>query len=120
MEIPVLPQSDFHVECGERLRKLIDLLGIRQVEAARLMGISKHVLRNWLAGENPVQAYPLYRLCRSKGVDFNYVFLGDWNRLPFELARKLEDEVRSTLEGSLAAADPAADAEHEGATRTRG
>ena len=50
MEIPVLPIGDFQTDCGERLRKLIDMLGISQVEAGRLMGVSKHVIRNWLAG----------------------------------------------------------------------
>ncbi len=40
------------------------MLGLKQVEAAALMGISKHVLRNWLAGDNVPQPYPIYRLCR--------------------------------------------------------
>jgi transcriptional regulator with XRE-family HTH domain len=97
MEIPVLPIGDFQTDCGERLRKLIDMLGISQVEAGRLMGVSKHVIRNWLAGENPVQPYALYRLCRARGVDFNFVYLGDWNRLPHELARKIEEEVQASL-----------------------
>lgn len=99
METPVLAQSDFQVQTGNRLRRLIDRLGMSQVEAARIMGVSKHVLRNWLAGENPIGTYGLYKLCRIKGIDFNYVFLGDWHRLPFELAQELEAELAARLAG---------------------
>lgn len=108
MDTPVLPQSDYQAEAGLRLRRLIEMLDITQVEAAHIMGISKHVLRNWLAGDNPIQPYPLYRLCRVKAVDFNYVALGDWSCLPVRLARKLEAEMLSKLEAGLGA-------EHQGA-----
>jgi len=103
MEVPVLTQSDFQQASAHRLRRLIDLLGITQVEAARIMGITKHVLRNWLAAENPIQPYPLYRLCRAKGLDFNYVMLGDWSNLPHHLARELEREALSNLAAPAAA-----------------
>ncbi len=100
MDTPVLAQSDYQIDAGRRLRLLINALGLSQVEAARLMGVSKHVLRNWLAGDHPVQAYPLYRLCRAKAVDFNYVFLGDWTRLPYALAKGMEDEMQAKLAAS--------------------
>jgi transcriptional regulator with XRE-family HTH domain len=103
MDTPVLPQSEYQAEAGRRLRRLIELLEMSQVEAAHIMGISKHVLRNWLAGDNPIQPYPLYRLCRVKSVDFNYVALGDWSSLPARLAKVLEAEMLSTLEAGLAA-----------------
>lgn len=102
MDIPVLPQSEHQREAGRRLRKLLELLQLRQVEAARIMGVSKHVLRNWLAGDNPVQPYALYRLCRVKQVDCNYVYLGDWSALPRPLGKQLEDELLLELEGGKA------------------
>lgn len=108
MDTPVLPQSDYQREAGLRLRRLIELLEISQVEAAHIMGISKHVLRNWLAGDNPIQPYPLYRLCRVKSVDFNYVALGDWSCLPARLAKVLEDELLSILAAGSASALPEA------------
>ncbi len=97
METPILAQSDYQAAAGQRLKNLIGKLGMTQTEAARLMGISKHVLRNWIAGENPVQPYGLYRLCRAKGVDFNYVGLGDWSRLPYSLAKAMEEDMQATL-----------------------
>jgi transcriptional regulator with XRE-family HTH domain len=108
MSAPILPQSEYHRDAGLRLRRLIAALGITQVEAARLMGVSKHVLRNWLAGDNPIQPYALYRLCQARRVDFNFVHLGDWSRLPADVAQVVEDEVLSTLEVCEAAASPEA------------
>jgi transcriptional regulator with XRE-family HTH domain len=102
MDIPVLPPSEHQRDAGLRLRKLLQLLQLKQVEAARIMGVSKHVLRNWLAGDNPVQPYALYRLCRVKQVDCNYVYLGDWSALPLALAKQLEDELLSELEAKQA------------------
>jgi transcriptional regulator with XRE-family HTH domain len=98
--VPVLAQTDFQVAAGARLRKLIDLLGLSYVEAASLMGVSKHVLRNWMAGDNPPGVYAVYRLARAKGVDFNYVFLGDWSALPSRLAKELDAEMTATLAAS--------------------
>jgi len=71
------------------------------------MGVSKNVLRNWLAGDNPVQPYPLYRFCRAKGVDFNFVFLGDWTRLPYGLAKAAEQQALASLAGFLGPVRPA-------------
>jgi transcriptional regulator with XRE-family HTH domain len=102
MDIPVLDQSDFQRDCGRRLRKLLELLQLRQVEAARIMGVSKHVLRNWLAGDNPVQPYALYRLARFKQVDCNFVYLGDSSALPAKLVKQMEVELLSRLEGAKA------------------
>lgn len=113
MDIPLLPSSEFQKEAGLRLRRLIGMLGIKHKEAAQIMGVSTTVLSNWLAGEHPVQVYPLYRLCRVKGVDFNYVFLGGWDGLPHRLAKELEAEALSALQttqaGELEPANQAAD-----------
>lgn len=94
---PILPQRAFQVDAGQRLRRLLELLNMKQTEAAELMGVTKHVLRNWLAGDNPVQPYPLYRLCKLKGLDFNFVYLGDWSHLPHHLSKALEDEAIARL-----------------------
>lgn len=104
--VSVLAQSDYQTAVGTRLRRLIDLLGISYVEAASLMGVSKNVLRNWMAGDNPPAPYAVYRLTRAKGVDFNYVFLGDWSALPARLARALDEEMKSTLGASAEQAPP--------------
>lgn len=103
MEVAVLPESAYRKEAGRRLRRLIDMLDIQYVEAARIMGITKHVLRNWMAGDSPIQPYALYRLSSVKQVDFNYVHLGDWSRLPKPLRDELEAETLAKLEEAAAA-----------------
>lgn len=104
MDTPILAQADFQADAGFRLRRLIDMLGITQVEAARLMGVSKHVLRNWLAGAHPIGTYALYRLCRAKSLDFNFVYLGDWTHLPYHMAKEFEQEMTAKLAASSARA----------------
>ncbi len=97
METAILSQSDHRVAVGARLRKVIDLLGMPYTEAAELMGVSKQVLRNWMAGEHYPSPYSIYRLCRTRGIDFDYVFLGNWDGLPHHLARALDAELEVQL-----------------------
>jgi len=104
--VSVLSQTDYQRAAGARLRRLIDLMDLTYVDAAALMGVSKNVLRNWMVGDNPPQPYPIYRLCRAKGIDFNYVFLGDWSALPARLARELDEEMKATLGASGEQAPP--------------
>jgi transcriptional regulator with XRE-family HTH domain len=89
----ILSLSDHQRAAGQRLRRLIQLLELDFVEAAKIMGVTKHVLNHWMKGNHPIQPYPLYKLCRSRGVNFDYVFLGDWSGLPYRLARELEAEL---------------------------
>lgn len=93
VQTAILTQSDHQRAAGDRLRRLIKLLGMSYVEAAETMNVSKHVLNHWMSGNHPIQPYPLYRLCRSKGVNFDYVFLGDWSSLPHRMGREIEAEL---------------------------
>lgn len=95
VQTAILTQADHQRASGERLRRLIKLLGISYVEAAELMNVSKHVLNHWMQGNHPIQPYSLYRLCRAKGANFDYVFLGDWSALPHRMGRELEAELLS-------------------------
>jgi transcriptional regulator with XRE-family HTH domain len=99
MDIAILGRNDHQRVVGERLRRLIDELGLTYVEASEVMGITKHVLRNWMAGDSYPNPYALYRLCRSRNVDFNFVFLGDWSSLPARIGKRFEDELSQALDG---------------------
>jgi transcriptional regulator with XRE-family HTH domain len=81
-------ESDFNAEAGRRLRAHIDALGIRQVDAAADMRVTKSHLGNWLRGA-PIRPYQLYRFCRLRGVGMDWIFLGDPSGLPHKLANKL-------------------------------
>lgn len=98
MQTHILPMSDHKKVVGARLRKIIDIIGLQYTEAADVMGVSKQVLRNWMSGESYPAPYNLYKLCRSKGVNFDYIFLGNWDHLPHHLAKALERELEDQLE----------------------
>jgi transcriptional regulator with XRE-family HTH domain len=98
MEVAILPVGEYQKACGQRLRKLLKILSISNTKAAEVMGVSKQVLNHWLKGNNPIQVHNLYRLSRATGVDFNYVFLGDWAGLPYRVAAVLDEELKATLE----------------------
>lgn len=96
MQIDILNLTDYQAACGHRLRRVIELLGLTFTEAASIMGISKGVLNHWMAGNNPIQPYALYRLARSRGITFDYIFLGNWSALPHHLAVEIEKEILSS------------------------
>jgi transcriptional regulator with XRE-family HTH domain len=86
----MLSQSDHMRAVGARLRRLAEALGISLTEMAQAMGYSKQTLNGWLQGQGYPHNYAVYRLCRTYGVTFDYLFLGDWSQLPAGLALKLE------------------------------
>jgi transcriptional regulator with XRE-family HTH domain len=89
MEMALLTVSDHQAEVGRRLRQAIAAAGLKQVQAAEVMGVTKNHLGNWLRGESPIRAYELYRLCRVTGITADWVLLGDPSGLPQRLARAL-------------------------------
>ena len=107
METPLMPQSEHQVACGFRLRRLIDACEISYVRAAADMGVSKQRLGNWMRGDNYPELYALYRFARLRGVNTDYVFLGDWTNLPQRVAEKLQAEMLAKLEAKVEPADPA-------------
>lgn len=101
--LTILATTDHVLQVGIRLRQLIDALDIPYVQAAREMGISKSRLGNWMRGDNYPGQYELYRLCRRRGVNFDWVFLGDPAALPYEVASRLLQQEEEPAE--LAAED---------------
>jgi transcriptional regulator with XRE-family HTH domain len=90
----VLPLGDFMKDAGLRLRAAIEAAGLKQVEAAEIMGLSKSNLGNWLRGEAPIKGYELYRLCRVTGITADYVLLDDPSGLPARIAERLRQPER--------------------------
>lgn len=119
MEIAILSQADHRRAAGARLRRLLELLDLSQVEAAEIMGVTKQQVNNWLRGDAYPTHYALYRLSRLRGIDFNYVLGGDWSALPTRIGQQLEEEVIARLDAGAAdsaAQVPLDDEMHEGQT----
>lgn len=89
MEMALLTATDHQAAVGERLRAAIDACGLRYIQAAEIMGVTKNHLGNWMRGDSPVRVYELYRLCRVTGVTADWVLLGDPSGLPQRLAARL-------------------------------
>lgn len=97
MDVNLLSERDHQRVAGARLRQAIDLLGLTYVEAAGIMGVTKHVLNHWMEGNHPMKPYPVYRLRAIKGVTFEWVFAGDFSGLPHRLAQALEAAALASL-----------------------
>lgn len=89
MQFAILPETEYHRQCGARLRQAIDACQMKQVEAARIMGVTKNHLGNWLRGDAPIRLYHLYRFCRISGVTADWVLLGDPSGLPTRISQQL-------------------------------
>jgi transcriptional regulator with XRE-family HTH domain len=100
MEQLILSQSDHVRAVGDRLRRIIRALGIRQVEAAADMGIPKNHLGNWLRGDAYPRQYQLYRFCRIRGITADYILLGDPSGLPHRMVEALIRQELAPAEGA--------------------
>lgn len=102
----ILSESDHRRAVGLRLRQLIKAIGIPYVRAAEEMGVTKNHLGNWMRGTHgyPDQ-YDLYKFCRIRGVNFDWVFLGDPSGLPEKVSRELL-RLEQQPESLSAEADP--------------
>jgi transcriptional regulator with XRE-family HTH domain len=77
MEQLILARSDHMAVVGDRLRRIIKALRIKQVQAAEEMGITKNHLGNWLRGDAYPLHYELYKFCRIHGISTDYILMGD-------------------------------------------
>ena len=89
MDQVILSQSDFRRAAGYRLRRAIQACGMSFVSAAKIMGISKTHLGNWMRGEGPIDTYKLYILCRATPITADYVLMDDPSGLPAIILERL-------------------------------
>jgi transcriptional regulator with XRE-family HTH domain len=82
----------FHRQAGDRLRRSIAATGLQFVEAARIMGISKSQLGNWMRGDAPIRPFELALFCRATGVTTDFVLLDDPSCLPKRLHSALSEK----------------------------
>lgn len=77
-------------QCGERLERAIEALGLTKAEAARRMGIDQSKLGHWVAGRFRPDLYTLSKFCLDYGITFDWIFLGKLGGLPHALIRPIE------------------------------
>lgn len=99
MEQLILALSDHKKAVGHRLRQLIDALNMKYVDAAEEMGTSRNHLGNWMRGRDYPLWYPLYKFCRVRGVNTDWVMLGDPSSLPAKVRDRLLELERERAAG---------------------
>lgn len=82
----------FRREVAGRLRILVSFLG-EKTETAKLMGISKSGLSNWISLDDPnlPSVMPLIRLCEATGCTLDYIFRNDLSGVTTALAGKIRE-----------------------------
>jgi transcriptional regulator with XRE-family HTH domain len=95
MQQLILAESDYRAAVGQRLRQLIRALGIKYTEAAEDMGIERNHLGNWMDGRAYPRAYELYKFCRIRGVNTDWIYLGDPSGLPARVVRELLQQAQA-------------------------
>lgn len=90
MDILIQSESDYRRAVGQRLRLLIRALGIPYVEAAADMDVSRTQLGNWMRGTHGFpRHYELYKFCRKRGVNTDWIYLADPSGLPARVRDRL-------------------------------
>jgi transcriptional regulator with XRE-family HTH domain len=84
--------QQFRRQVADRLQILIPIVGGNKV-AAKIMGIGKTRLSNWMSPDNPNMASieHLAILCKTTGCTLDYIFRGVQAGLTAELADKIRE-----------------------------
>jgi transcriptional regulator with XRE-family HTH domain len=107
----------FRRAVAARLQILVAVLRPQhnKTELAKLMGVSKSHLSNWIRSDNPLlpSVEPLIRLCENKGCTLDYIYRGVLVGVTEPLASKIR-EAQSEI-----ADDPAANSNRQQAPADR-
>lgn len=79
---------------GYRLMLLREALGFRPSEIADFLGIERTYWSRFEGGKRPLSEPVAALLVDRFGVTLDFLILGRWERLPFELAEKMRDVER--------------------------
>jgi transcriptional regulator with XRE-family HTH domain len=88
--------ADYKKDVGKRLRALREVSGLKQRAFASGFGKEQNTYQKWESGGNFPDPMAVLGICKRYGVDFNYVFLGDFDGLGGNLAAKLAQKLSST------------------------
>ena len=91
---------------GYRLRMAIEALGVTQVQAAQVMGVTPQKLRNWVSGDNYPDPLLLRLFCDRYNVTFDWLYRENLSGMASPLADVLWEAGRASPEVPAGAADP--------------
>ncbi|WP_276200253.1 helix-turn-helix transcriptional regulator [Chelatococcus sp. XZ-Ab1] len=82
------------VDVGERVRLLIDAMGMSATDFARLCGLTPQHINNYTSGRAMLSVTAAAAIAAATGVTFDYLYRGDRSSLPLRLVTLLSDEER--------------------------
>lgn len=74
---------------GERLRILREALGLSPAEMSDLLGIERTYWSRFERGNRPITETVAALLVERFGVTLDFLILGRWNNVPFEIAERM-------------------------------
>jgi len=81
-------------EYGDRLKKILGNCGIRPVELAELLGVSRSSVTRWTNGENVVPSEYLVVLTETRGLDVNWYLTGKKSLAKIDVMAELRESWR--------------------------
>lgn len=82
-------------QIGYRLRLLREALGLGKAEMADLLGIERTYWSRFEGGKRAITDPMAALLVARFGVDMDFIILGRWEHVPFELAAKMQEVDRN-------------------------
>jgi transcriptional regulator with XRE-family HTH domain len=85
--------DNLDVEMGRRLAKVRAALGMTQSDLAALVGGGQSKISAWENGVTTIPLRVLRALHEQRGIDPNFIILGELGRLPYEVAERIAPDV---------------------------
>jgi transcriptional regulator with XRE-family HTH domain len=84
-----IPREMYPDRIGQRLRIIREAFGLKPAEIADLLGIERTYWSRFEGGKRAVSDEVAYLLTVRFGVTLDFLLLGKWDKLPFDVAEKL-------------------------------
>lgn len=89
--------TGLQIEMGARLRAIREVLDLTQAGLGEIMGIGATTIASWESGRNQIDIVKLSRAAKHCGFSTDWVALGDFSGLRFDLATKLQAYMRAQI-----------------------
>lgn len=81
---------EWQKQIGKRLEIGLKVLGRRQADVARFLGMSPQRLNNYVKGTRPLDMELAVQICDEYGLTLDYLYRGESRTLPFDLHNEVQ------------------------------
>lgn len=76
------------------MRLAREALGLQQNEVAERCGVSPQRWGNYEKGKRKPDLVTMIEFANLFGVPLDYIYRDDWSKLPYDIAKSIEDRIR--------------------------